>query len=112
VILSTHLIDEVSNLLEHVLVIDEGRMLMDEDAEDLRSSASTVAGRSRDVDAFVAGRPVLHREQIGGLASVTVSALSDHDRREAARAGLELGPVSLQQLIVRKTTGRIADDWS
>ena len=42
VILYTHLIDEVSNLLEHVLIIDEGRILMDQDAEQLRGTASTV----------------------------------------------------------------------
>jgi ABC-2 type transport system ATP-binding protein len=114
VILSTHLIDEVSNLLEHVVVIDEGRILMNQDAEELRESASTVVGRRTDVDAFVSGREVLHREGIGGLASVTVSGLTDAERHSAIQAGLELAPVSLQQLIVRKTTasGAAAEDWS
>ncbi len=39
VILSTHLIDEVSNLLEHVLVIDNGRIIIDESADALRGTA-------------------------------------------------------------------------
>lgn len=114
IILSTHLIDEVSNLLEHVLVIDEGRILMDQDAEQLRSSASTVVGKAADVDAFVAGRDVISREGIGGLASVTLGGLSPRERDEATAAGLELSPVSLQQLIVQKTTSRTgspAQDW-
>ncbi len=98
VVLSTHLIDEVANLLEHVIVIDQGRILIDDDAETLRSSATTVVGPRTAVDAFVGGREVLHRDGIGGLASVTVSGL--------AAAGLELAPVSLQQLIVRKTNVR------
>ena len=34
VVLSTHLIDEVSDCIEHVVVIDRGRMLIDEDADD------------------------------------------------------------------------------
>ena len=34
VILSTHLIDEVSNLLEHVLVIDNGKLIIDDEAEE------------------------------------------------------------------------------
>ena len=106
VVLSTHLIDEVANLLEHVVVIDQGRILIDEDAETLRGSASTVVGPRGAVDAFVATRDVLHRDGIGGLASVTVSGLSRDDRAEAAAAGLELAPVSLQQLIVRKTDVR------
>src|SRR5690554_5955068 len=103
VILSTHLIDEVSNLLEHVLVIDDGRIIIDEDAETLRGTAATVVGTRSAVDEFVGGRPVLHRDAIGGLASVTIAGLSSAERQAAAAAGLELAPVSLQQLIIRKT---------
>lgn len=103
VILSTHLIDEVSNLLEHVLVIDAGRIIIDESAESLRGSATTIAGTRSAVEAFVTGHTVLHRESIGGLASATVESLGAVDRRAATEAGLELSPVSLQQLIVRKT---------
>ncbi|WP_193571297.1 hypothetical protein [Leifsonia tongyongensis] len=69
----------------------------------MRGSATTVVGSRGAVDAFAAGRDVLHREGIGGLASVTLGALSPAERAEAVAAGLELSPVSLQQLIARKT---------
>jgi ABC-2 type transport system ATP-binding protein len=104
IILSTHLIDEVSALLEHVFVIDDGRIIIDENADALRGSATTISGARAAVDAFVGARTVLHREGLGGLASVTVESLTAADRGAAAAAGLELGPVSLQQLIVRKTS--------
>jgi len=103
VVLSTHLIDEVSNLLEHVLVIDEGRIIIDEDAETLRGSATTLVGTKTAVDGFVGSREVLHRDAIGGLASVTVTGLTAQERTDATAAGLELAPVSLQQLIIRRT---------
>jgi ABC-2 type transport system ATP-binding protein len=105
VVLSTHLIDEVSDLLEHVLVIDEGRIIVDATADDLRGSAVTLVGSRPVVDAFVGGRDVLHREGIGGLASVTVQRLTAAERSAASEAGIELLPVSLQQLIVRTTSG-------
>jgi ABC-2 type transport system ATP-binding protein len=104
VILSTHLIDEVSALLEHVIVIDEGRIIMDEEADALRGSAATVAGTKAAVDAFIGKREVLRRESIGGLTSVTLEHLDAADRKAAKATGLELGTVSLQQLIVRKTS--------
>ncbi|MDQ1547974.1 MAG: type transport system ATP-binding protein [Actinomycetota bacterium] len=104
VILSTHLIDEVSALLEHVLVIDDGKLIIDENADTLRGSATTISGTKSTVEAFVGKRTVLHREGIGGLSSITVEKLDSADRTAAASAGLELGPVSLQQLIVRKTS--------
>jgi ABC-2 type transport system ATP-binding protein len=104
VILSTHLIDEVSDLLEHVLVIDQGAIIIDSGTDELRGSATNLVGARSSVDAFVGTREVLHREGIGGLASVTVGRLSDAEREAAAAAGIELTPVSLQQLIVRTTT--------
>ncbi|MCS5716711.1 ABC transporter ATP-binding protein [Herbiconiux sp. CPCC 205763] len=103
VVLSTHLIDEVSNLLEHVFVIDDGRLIIDQDADSLRGSATTVVGTRAAVDAFVAHREVLHTDHLGGLSSVTVGRLSQSERVEAVEAGLELSPVSLQQLVVQKT---------
>lgn len=103
VVLSTHLIDEVANLLEHVIVIDEGHIIMDADADDVRGSATSVVGPASAVGAFTAGRNVIHRESVGSFSSATVSGLDAEDRREATAAGLELSAVSLQQLIVHKT---------
>jgi ABC-2 type transport system ATP-binding protein len=104
IVLSTHLIDEVANLLEHVILIDQGRILFDRDADELRGSATTVAGPRATVESFVADRPVIGREGLGGLASVTIDGrLDQRDRIEAAELGLELAPVSLQQLIIHLT---------
>ncbi len=104
IILSSHLIDEVSNLIERVLVIDRGRIIMDEDTDAVRDRASNVVGDTAAVDAFVAGREVIHRESLGRVSWVTVlGALTAADRDRLADAGLEVAPVSLQQLIVRVT---------
>jgi ABC-2 type transport system ATP-binding protein len=104
IILSTHLIDEVSALLEHVIVIDSGHVIIDEEADELRGSAVTVSGTRVAVEEFIGDREVLHREGLGGLVSVTLEHLDAADRSRAAAAGVELGPVSLQQLIVRRTS--------
>ncbi|MEO2118150.1 MAG: ABC transporter ATP-binding protein [Actinobacteria bacterium] len=104
VILSSHLIDEVSNLIERVLVIDRGQIIMDAATDDVRNQATAIVGDAATVDAFVAGREVLHRESLGRVASVTIAgALSADERSRLTAAGLDIGPVSLQQLIVRTT---------
>ena len=103
VILSTHLIDEVANLLEHVLVIDQGRIIIDRSADDLRGAATTVVGARSTIDAFTATREVMHRDAIGGLATATILGLDAAGKAEATAAGLELTAVSLQQLIIRMT---------
>ncbi|GAA1497813.1 ABC transporter ATP-binding protein [Paeniglutamicibacter kerguelensis] len=104
IVLSSHLIDEIANLLEHVVVIDKGRIMLDEDAEMLRGSAVAVTGNSEKVSAFIDGYEVLHRDSLGSLASVTIKArLTGTQREMAAELGLELSPVPLQQLVVRTT---------
>ncbi|WP_102193735.1 ABC transporter ATP-binding protein [Microbacterium aurantiacum] len=104
IILSSHLIDEVSNLIEKVIVIDNGRIILDEDTDAVRDRAVTIVGEAAKVDAWSAGREVLHREALGRVASVTVlGALSAEERAAVSDEGLDLAPVSLQQLIVRLT---------
>ena len=104
VILSSHLIDEVANLIEKVIVIDQGSILLADDTDVVRDSAVTVVGEAARVAEWVGGREVLHTEALGRVASVTVlGALSDADRAALVAADLDLAPVSLQQLIVRLT---------
>ena len=102
ILLSTHLIDEVADLLENVLVIDRGRIVVDAAADDLRGRAVTVSGAKSAVDAFTAARKVWHRTGIGSLASATVGGpLDDLARTRARDLGLEVAPVSLQELVIR-----------
>lgn len=109
-ILSSHLIDEVSNLIERVLVIDRGRIVMDEATDAVRDRAANIVGDASAVDAFVAGRQVIHRESLGNVASVTVlGALTLADRERLTATGLDVAPVSLQQLIVRTTQNAAAE---
>lgn len=110
IILSSHLIDEVSSLLERVIVIDSGHIIMDEETDAVRDRAANIVGDTAAVDAFVAGREVVHRESLGHVSSVTVvGPLSHEDRARLAEAGLDVAPVSLQQLIVRTTQAQHAN---
>lgn len=104
IVLSSHLIDEVADLIENVIVIDRGRIIMDESTEEARTRAVNIVGDADSVQRLVAGREVIHREALGRVSSVTILGhLSDVDREFIAQANLDLTPVSLQQLVVRTT---------
>ncbi|WP_448235776.1 ABC transporter ATP-binding protein [Microbacterium paulum] len=104
IILSSHLIDEVANLIERVVVIDGGRILLDDETDAVRSRAATIVGDQTAVDLFVTGREVIHRENLGRVASVTVLGdLTADDRAALQASDLDVAPVSLQQLVVRLT---------
>ena len=100
VVLSTHLIEEISDLLERVLLIDHGRVVLDEDADSLRSTALTVTGPRAAVEAFGRGRDVLTTESLGGHARAVVRVDGPDDEATAVAAGLTTEPTPLQQLVV------------
>ena len=101
VVLSTHLIDEVADLLEHVVVLDRGRVVLDAPADDVRGTAMTVSGPVTAVEEFVAGRAVWHRQRLGARAAVTVAGPLGAAAQARARAlHLSLEPLTLQQLLV------------
>lgn len=106
-ILSTHLIEEVASLFEDVLIIDNGKVVLHEPTEDVRERGVAVTGPAEAVDRFTEDLTVLNRQHLGGSAQVTVfGELSTDRRRDAAAAGLELGPVPLQDLFIHLTKGR------
>ena len=101
VLLSTHLVDEVADLLEHIVMLDQGQVMLDAPADEVRGKAVTVSGQASVVDEFVAGRAIWHRQRLGGRAAVTVPGPFDDVALARARAmHLSLEPLSLQQLLV------------
>ncbi|MGH3504657.1 MAG: ABC transporter ATP-binding protein, partial [Nocardioidaceae bacterium] len=99
-VLSTHLIDEIGQLLDSVLVIDNGRIVVDAAAEDLRGSATTLSGSTARVEELARELIVISRAGIGSLASVTVAGpLTAEQRRRAAATSVELQAVPLQRLV-------------
>lgn len=104
VVLSTHLIDEVADLLEQVVLIDRGRVLIDEQAEELRGGAVVATGPVAEIDALARGRIELRRETLGTQARATIRGeFTEADRSRARTAGVELAAASLQQLMIGAT---------
>ncbi|GAA1582161.1 ABC transporter ATP-binding protein [Kribbella hippodromi] len=104
IVLSTHLVSEVSAMLEEVVILDRGRLVTQSPVDALRGRGASVVGAAAAVDKFTAGFTVLAEERLGGTKSTTV--LGDLDPAlvaEAAAAGLEIGPVGLQDLFVHLT---------
>ncbi len=98
-VISTHLIEEIAHIIEHVVLIKSGRVIRDEDTEALLSSGYTASGPKSLVEAFTQGRNVIGKEVIGGLSCVYI--LGPTPAR--APAGIELGKPDLQKLFIRLT---------
>ncbi|MER5644297.1 ABC transporter ATP-binding protein [Streptosporangium sp. NPDC002524] len=104
IILSTHLIEEVSSLFEEVLIINRGRLLLHERSETLLARGTSVTGPVAEVDAFTVGLTVLNTRTLGPTkVAMVYGDLDTSSRARASQAGLELGPIAMQELFVHLT---------
>ena len=100
VVIATHLIEEVATFVERVTIIDEGRVLMQASADELRASGYSVSGRAADVRAYCEGLEVLGIDEIGGVAVAYLLGAPDAARLTDR---LDAAPVNLQKLFVKLT---------
>lgn len=99
IILSTHLIEEAADLLDHIMIIRDGRIIEDADTEELKAAYSQIVGPAADVDLALAGLRPVSVESLGGLKSAIV-------RGELSRPlpnEVKMTAVSLQQLFIALT---------
>lgn len=96
ILLSTHLISEVEGLLENVIILDHGKVLIDESSEQLLAQGYCVSGRISDVDDYCSGKNIIGSSVVGGLKTTAVLG-----EREQVPDTLEVTGLSLQQLFVQ-----------
>ena len=105
IILSTHHIDEVARLFEAVMILDRGRLLLDEETDVLRAQGTSITGPADIVDRTVGALTPLSEQRLGSTKVAVIYGPQANGIRDRARAaGLELGPVPLQDLFVHLTT--------
>lgn len=95
-VISTHLIAEVADLIEHTVIIRKGCILQDAPTEALTAACWAVSGPAGLVDSWAAGRNVLTTTALGGLKTVCVRGAVEED----LPAGLERRRVGLQEYFI------------
>lgn len=100
IVISTHLIEEVSNLIEEVVIIKEGRIIKQASSETLLSGGYTVSGPAEIVNAYVQGRELIGADTLGGLKTAYVMGKPD---RDALPSQLEITGLDLQRLFIQLT---------
>lgn len=104
VIVSSHLISEIEPLVETVTILHDGRVLLSEEADDLRRHGVTLTGPAAAVDQAAVGHSVVGTRDLGPTRQVTLfGELDQRALAEAEQAGIQIGPVPLQELFIHLT---------
>ena len=97
IVISTHLIGEVANLLEQTIIIRDGRIIQNLPNEQMLSGGYTVSGPAVAVGQFVADKKIISQSGLGGLLTVCVQGTPP----ERVPAGLELSRLNLQDYFIQ-----------
>lgn len=99
-VLSTHLIEEVSSVIEHVIIIKKGKVIKNESREELMSYGYSVSGKASLVDEYIKDKNVIGSDLIGGLKSAYIMG---NISKEKVPEGLEITKIDLQKLFIKLT---------
>jgi ABC-2 type transport system ATP-binding protein len=104
VIISTHLIDEVANILEEVVILKSGEVVLFKPVADVLQLAYSVSGDSAAVDKYSRGKNIIREENIGKFKVATIYQRRNGADKDLIReSGLEITPARLQEVFVSLT---------
>ena len=104
IILSTHIIEEVSNLLEKVIIIKNNKIITSDNCDELLEKSYTVSGLSQNVDKFIKSKKAVNSEEIAAFKEVTIlGKLNSEDKILADQLELKFSKVQLQKLFIYLT---------
>ena len=99
-ILATHLIEEVSNIIEEVVLIDRGKILLQKTVEELLETGYSVSGLAQEVDRYCDGRNVIGYDELGNLK---VAYVLGEKAALPQGSNLQIAAMNLQKLFVKFT---------
>lgn len=103
-IISTHLIDEMSNIFTDAVIIDEGAVILMDSMETIKRKSFGFTGRKESMD-ILDSKNVVGKSKIGGLSEYIVYDDFSNDEIEKYKEyGLEVKSVNLQDLFIAITS--------
>ena len=97
IIISTHQVEEVAHILQDIIFIDEGKLILHEDVEELRSQYSIYTVSSDKIELLEAHNPKLITKTLGHVSAILKSDIVIEEA--------EITKPSLSDLFLEKVGG-------
>jgi len=105
IIISTHIIEEIANMLDRVIVLNNKKVQVDDSTENLLKSAYCVSGSSENIDKYILGKKCIYIEKMASFKSAIIQEkITDTDKKNAESLKLELTKLELQKLFIYLTS--------
>ena len=100
IIIATHLIEEVTNIIEEVVLIDHGKIILQDTVENLLETGYSVSGIAQEVDHYCLDKNVIGYDELGGLK---IAYVLDEKTSTPQNSSLQFSSMNLQKLFVKLT---------
>ena len=100
IIKATHLIEEVANIIEEVVLIDKGRVLLQETVETLMNKGYCISGLAGEVDDYCKDKNVIGYDELGNLK---LAYILGEKEQLPKNSHLQISNMNLQKLFVKLT---------
>ncbi|WP_233511832.1 hypothetical protein [Absiella sp. AM54-8XD] len=100
IVIATHLIEEIANLIEEIIILKNGKVIVNQPIEDILAAGYSVSGLAKDIDTYCEGKHVLGYDVLGGLKIAYIMGEVD---KTSLKDTMEINPLNLQKLFVELT---------
>lgn len=100
IIIATHLIEEVANIIEEVVLIDKGKILLQESVERLLETGYSISGITKEVDDYCTDKNVIGYDELGSLK---IAYVLGEKTPLPENSNLQISAMNLQKLFVKLT---------
>ncbi len=100
IIVSTHLIDEISRVAEDIIIIEEGSILLNSSMNDIDEKAYSLTGPSGEVKNVIKGLNVIGEKSLGGYTTTYIFG-----QRITPPSNIKLQALGLQEFFVNIVGG-------
>ena len=106
-VLSTHLIEEMAGLFEHVVMLDKGKLIINEEIETFHEKSYKCVGRT-DQERYLEGKNVIYKKQMGAVTEYNIyDEMTLEEQRKLEEKGFRISASSLQEIFVAFTSDSI-----
>ncbi|WP_313233374.1 ABC transporter ATP-binding protein [Tissierella praeacuta] len=104
IIISTHLIDEVANLFEEVIILNNKRIILKNEVNSLKEKSYFLSGREDLINPIIKDKKVIHKEEFGSTKIVGIYGdLTEQEINYARNKNIDISNIPLQKLFIYLT---------
>lgn len=111
IIISSHHLDELEDILEDILLVDEGKKVLQLPVDELKEYAVTLSGRTAVVMQTLQDKEVIYKRDVN-IDNCSVVVRNNFSHEEVKRLGIQVSPVTPTDICVyltNQTKGAIDD---